>query len=329
MNATRTPFFLAMAAALGLGACSSSDGFDSACYENAAACVDPTGAHNTYVINELILPTSAIEAGQMGLNVDANEGIDNAVGNIIQAISQIGPQIDVAQAFNDFLADGTWILLIDVQATDLRNASGAVGRMLPGINPAISPCTTEDDCGKHLVPGTQFDVDHSVPFKADIVGSIENGTLLAGPNKASIYIDLKDALPIAPFTLNAVGVKTETSTAPDSAHGVLAGGVHAEEFKDAVYPVFVAIVERDCTAGASPCCEADSPGEAILESLNIDDDCVMTEAELRQSSALEFAFRPDVDLLDATGAYNPGADGVLDSVSLGALFRAIPAQFEM
>lgn len=52
-------------------------------------------------------------------------------------------------------------------------------------------------------------------------------------------------------------------------------------------------------------------------------DCRITPEELIRL----FGPYPDLDLLDETGAFNPGQDGVLDSTSIGIGFTAVPAAF--
>jgi hypothetical protein len=42
---------------------------------------------------------------------------------------------------------------------------------------------------------------------------------------------------------------------------------------------------------------------------------------------LMVAGSPDLDLLDASGKFNPGQDGVKDSYSMGLGFTCVPAKF--
>jgi hypothetical protein len=80
-------------------------------------------------------------------------------------------------------------------------------------------------------------------------------------------------------------------------------------------------VDADCG------CTAGSAGEFILNLFDTDDDCSVSVEELQNSDLVASILNPDLDLLDEAGNYNPGVDGIADSLSLGLGFSATTAVF--
>jgi hypothetical protein len=94
-----------------------------------------------------------------------------------------------------------------------------------------------------------------------------------------------------------------------------------------VYPQvaagFTAILHAD------PGCPLHCTGSALtLENLfDTDHDGVISTAEVSASALLQALFAPDVDLLDASGHFNPRQDHVTDSLSLGVGLTCVGASF--
>jgi hypothetical protein len=77
-------------------------------------------------------------------------------------------------------------------------------------------------------------------------------------------------------------------------------------------------------------CEDGSAGASVLTFFDTDGDCLIPVAELMENSLIEATLRnPDLDLLDATGAFNPNDDGVPDSLSLAIGFTAVGGTFPL
>jgi len=78
------------------------------------------------------------------------------------------------------------------------------------------------------------------------------------------------------------------------------------------------------------CCEPDSTGEKILDLFDENPtDCQVSLEEIKTSSLIASFLAPDVDMLDKDGLVNPRQDGVLDSLSLGVAFEAVPGTFTL
>ena len=65
----------------------------------------------------------------------------------------------------------------------------------------------------------------------------------------------------------------------------------------------------------------------VLPLLDSDGNGTITVAEFESNPLLMMAVSPDLDLLDASGKFNPNQDGVKDSYSMGLGFTCAPAIF--
>ncbi|HTJ44190.1 MAG TPA: hypothetical protein VL463_18930, partial [Kofleriaceae bacterium] len=65
---------------LSTGACGGSSGDDT-------QTVNPAGTAHTYVVDRVLLPTKSGEGNKYGLDLDGDGNIDNALGNILSALS--------------------------------------------------------------------------------------------------------------------------------------------------------------------------------------------------------------------------------------------------
>ena len=65
----------------------------------------------------------------------------------------------------------------------------------------------------------------------------------------------------------------------------------------------------------------------LLQTFDSDHNGAITVQELENHPLLMIVLSPDLDLLDASGKFNPNQDGVKDSYSLGLGFTCVPAAF--
>jgi hypothetical protein len=103
-------------------------------------------------------------------------------------------------------------------------------------------------------------------------------------------------------------------------NGKLGGGVSVEEFRGKLLPALA--------DGLNQVVASDSPvASALLQAFDVDNDKIITAQELEKNIILMIAISPDLDLLDSSGEFNPGQDGVNDSYSIGLGFTCLPASF--
>lgn len=221
----------------------------------------PTGPHYRYVVDHVTLPSTA----QPG----------NAFATGLASLADAG--FDVQGAMDRALADGSIILLVDLQVDELTDSTASVA-ILAGTQPSPSPCTAPEDtvCGHHL-DGTGSFVTTvfapGLPVDAPLLGSIASGALaahgqsqmfaLALFGNLQLLVQLGDVLittsAVSPAELD-VHLSALVSEYAWDDHSLLsiAGGLGVE---------LPELVARDCTSPSTPpgCgCGAGSLGAQLL-----------------------------------------------------------------
>jgi len=301
---------------------------------NRAPELDPSGTVTTYVIDGITVPTTQPQAREIGLDLDGDDEIDNALGGIFATVGALSPDSDAQASVDQAVADGTTIMLAAVQATSLSSAQGAGLFVLLGDNPSTPPCTDAADmlCGHHLDGATSFDVSAESPPGSLVTGGITDGRFVGGPGAVTVEVSVIDGAD--PLRLALVGARADVRVSESGLmSGVLAGGLTQDEIEGTVLPSLGALLEQvagpDCTGTTPPCCVADSSGAQIYEIFDTNMDCTLSASEVAESSLVATIFALDVDLFDANGDFHPNSDGVLDALSVGVGFSGVPASFEL
>jgi hypothetical protein len=301
--------------------------------------VDPTGTNSQYVMSEILLPTTAAQANQYGLNLDGDEQgrPDNALGQILSTLANQSGDVDLQGAIDEQVADGSIIILANIKATALTMASGVGVWIFLGANPSPAACTDVNDmtCGKHLTGSASFDLDAASPTDALLVGQIVGGKLNAGPGNVTIQISLVEGGDS--LTLNLIGARLEIGSvsATGLMSGKLGGAVTDADLQNNILPalndILADTINEDCTGTATSTdacgCAEGATGRTLLDLFDEDDTCDVTLQELKDNSLISSLLAPDVDLLDGSGNFNPRSDGVKDSLSLGLAFTGVGATF--
>jgi len=321
---------LALVLALPFGACGDDGGNDF----NHAPELDPDGTVTTYVIDSVTVPTTQQEARAIGLDLDGDDEIDNALGGIFATVGALSPDSDAQASVDQAVADGTTIMLAAVQATSLDAAKGAGLFVALGEHPSTPACTDAADmvCGHHLDGATSFDVSADSPADSLVTGNIANGRFVGGPGAVIVEVAVVDGAD--PLRLHLVGARADVQVSDSGLmSGVLAGGLTQEEIDSTVLPSLGTLLDQvagpDCTGTAPPCCVADSSGAQIYELFDTNMDCTISESEIATSSLVATIFALDVDLFDGNGDFHPKSDGVFDALSVGVAFTGVPAVFQL
>ncbi len=323
---------LATSASLALVACGGDDGDGG---DNTPVEIDPNGTHTKFVVNNLTVPKSAAEASAVALDLNGDGRVDNALGGLLGALVTQA-DLDLQTSVDEQLDDATFSLLVSMQATSLANANGAGAFMFFGENPMPAACTDPMDpltCGKHLAGDASFDIAANSPTDAKIGGLIAGGAFSGGPGKVSIELPLGDG---APLRLDLIAAYMEVD-ASDTAlmSGKLSGAITEDDVNNELMPavqVLIAnIITDDCTPVGEDCgCVEGSTAITVLNFFDTDGNCEVPLQELNENSLIGATIlNPDLDLLDETGAFNPGVDGIDDSLSIGIGFTAVPATFTL
>jgi hypothetical protein len=305
--------------------------------------VDPAGTDTQFVVDELLLPTTATQANMFGINLDGDDQgrPDNALGSILSTLASQG-DADLQGAVDEQIAMGDIVLLANVKATDLTMATGVGTWIYLGENPSVDPCDDIDDmvCGNHLDGTASFDVSADSPRDALVVGNVLGGQYTGGPGTITIELSLIEG---SSLTLDLIGAQIEVQqmSATGLMSGKIGGAITEQDLNNTVLPALVDILADtfvdDCPEPrtAPDCCEDGSTGQTLMDLFDEDDTCEVTLLELQNNSLISSLLAPDVDLLDCPSAdsdpsecaFFPRQDEVKDSLSLGIGFSAVPGTF--
>jgi hypothetical protein len=278
-----------------------------------------TGTHHHYVINKITWPTTSTEARMMGFDLDGDGSVNNQLGQDMATLS--GQGFDVQTAQDAEVARGLVLMLADVQATDLTTATDVGFTTYAGENPNPPACNGSADtvCGHHLDGTASFDVA-AMPRETPIVGAIAAGQYTGGPGKLPVELSVVTSAPVS-TTLIGAHAKL-TATANGITQGIIGGAIPSTDIDMKIYPAmavsFNAVVARDCTDLANPpgCgCAQNSNGATLIQYFDTNQNCDITDTELKNNALIMNLFAPDVTI-----------DGQM-GLSVGFAFTAVGATF--
>jgi hypothetical protein len=295
------------------------------------------GDDSQYVVSSILLPATPQELTQFSHDFYNNKTYPNQIGTALRSVNVLG-KVDLQPQLNKAVAIGEVVLLINARTQSQVSAKNSGSWLFLGDNDQITPpaCTDPEDltsCSKHLDGNGVFTLSATSPLDSLLRGKVQAGTFAGGPGEVILPLSLSPDAP--PLELHLVGAHTKFSfDANDLVQGSLAGGIPTEEMNTVVLPgvhqLVSTIIARDCQ-GPGPgesCCMANSTGSKVLEFLNTDSDCMVTEAEFTGHQLIRQLLGPDVDLMNGS-EYGPNKDKVLDAVSIGLGFTAVKASFDL
>ncbi len=269
-----------------------------------------TGILSHLVTNKLTLPKSQEETQAFALNVDGDpqQHPDNMFGEMLTLLASLTPGLEIQSTLDEVINTGQLVSLHVVKADDPLNDPSVSWAIFLGQKTTSAPSFDGTD---------KFTLDAAAPADQPIVGSISNAHFAGGPGTAHVEMILLGQL----VEVNLVGVLLEADlNANGCANGRLGGGVTAEEFKGKLLPALadgLNQIIKSNTAAANP----------LLQALDSNNNGTITTQELENNPLLMIAISPDLDLLDASGKFNPNQDGVKDSYSVGLGFTCVTANF--
>jgi len=269
-----------------------------------------TGTQYHFVTNKLLIPTTQAQAQAYALNLDGNQQnhTQNLLGGLLSLLTKAAPGLDLQSTVDQAVNGGQLVSLHVVKAADLQNAPSVSWSIYQGQKTQSAPKFDGSD---------KFTLDPAGPTSTPIVGSLTNGHFTGGPGTARITLYLLGT----PVDVNLIGVRVEADLSVQGCtNGKLGGGVTVDEFRSKLLPAIVdglnGIIKTDPAMSAP-----------ILQFLDSDHNGTISIQELENNPLLMAAISPDLDLLDASGKFNPGQDGVKDSYSAGLGFTCVPATF--
>ncbi len=273
----------------------------------------PSGPHTGYVVDSVSVPDDK------PFDLDGNGVKDNALGQVLGILS--GQGFDVQGSLDEAVAQGTIILLYDLQTPDFTTAAGAGLSIRLGDNPTPAACTDAADlvCGNHLEGGASFDIAAASPSDAGVDGKIAGGVFNGGPGNFTLQIALAGSDPIS---LDLIGARAKATgiTANGIGEVLLGGAISEQQLNDEVLPAIHAqlgpIIAEDCDVAAGPPdCGCVDTGATIIDFFDDDGDCGVTLDEIKNNGLIQSVLSPDVTI-----------DGV-DALSLTVRTTAVSASF--
>ena len=319
--------FVCIVGALSLGLVACGGGGD----DDGGGTIDPTGTAHTYVAATLNLPENAAEAMMLGLDIDnkANDGVDNQLGMVLGSIGALAPDLDLQMSVDQQIAEGQIILLANLKAKDLTNASGVGFYVYLGDNPNPPACTDANDmvCGRHLTGSASFSIAASSPTDAAIAGRIVNGKFTGGPGTVNLQIALSGGVPID-LPLQKAKAELNSITATGWTSGKIGGAISQADIDNNVVPAIGDTVrnsfDETCATNTqggtmtNMCmCQMGMTGETLRGLFDkMPYDCNITNAEVQM--VVSGFLTPDIDL---------NGDGTNDALSLGIGVTSVGATF--
>jgi hypothetical protein len=274
----------------------------------------PVETRHQFVSNTVTVPMSHSQSQELALNLDgdAQGQPDNLLGQLFATFLDISPEFELQSTANEMITSGQVVMLHAVVANDLANDADVHWSVLQGQ--ASSPPSFD---------GTDvFTVDTSFAARSSVLpGAITNGHFIGGPGSARIQLVFLDV----PIALDLIGVRLEADVnATGCTNGRIGGGIRQEDFLNTFLPAIALGLNQ--TIAAEP---ATTFSQSVLAVFDGDGNGTISNDELQNNFLLNLATTPDLDLLDASGNFNPGQDGIRDSLSIGLGFTCVPASFNV
>ena len=269
-----------------------------------------TGVQYHFVTNKLQIPTTQAQTQAFALDVDGDpqQRPDNLFGTLLTLLTSAVPSLELQSSLDQVINSGQLVSLHMVKADDPLNDPSVSWFIFLGQKTLSAPSFDGSD---------KFTLNPLTPANAPIVGVLTNGHFTGGPGTAHIQIFLLGQ----PVEVDLFGVRLEADlNAQGCVTGKLGGGVTGDEFRG---NLLQAIAD-----GLNQIIKADQAlANTLLLVFDSNRNGIITIQELENNPLLMLAISPDLDLLDDSGKFNPGQDGVKDSYSVGLGFTCVPATF--
>lgn len=269
-----------------------------------------TGVQYHFVTSQLLIPTTREQTQSFAVNVagDPQNKTQNMLGQFLTLLTSAAPGLQLQSTLDQAVSSGQLVSLHVMKASDPLNAPTVSWSIFEGQKTTAAPKFDGSD---------KFTLDPAAPVSPPLVGALVNGHFSGGPGTARLQIYLLGK----PVEADLIGVRIEADvSAKGCANGKLGGGMTVDEFRGKLLPTIVDGLNLVIKANKTV-------ADTVLPVLDSNRDGAVSVQEIEGNPMLTLAVSPDLDLLDGTGKFNPGQDGVKDSYSLGLGFTCVPANF--
>lgn len=263
-----------------------------------------------FVTSKLTIPTTQAQSDSLGLNIDGDpqNQADNLFGNLLTLINSTISDLEMQSTIDQAISNGEIVTLHSFKTNDPLNTSSATWSVLLGQTSQGAPRFDGTD---------QFTLYPGAPTNTQITGTLTNGHFAGGPGEVRAQIMMLGSR----IDVGLIGVRVEADVNEKGCtNGKLGGGIAVSEFRSTVLPALATGLNQ--VVSANP-----DMANNIMSIFDTDQNGSITADELENNFIIKLATTPDIDLLDATGKFNPRQDGVKDSMSIGMGFTCAPAVF--
>jgi hypothetical protein len=298
-----------------------------------------TGARHDFVVSEIAVPTSSMEAHENGVDLDGDGEIDNKLGSILTLFAQIGVTADINLDLNQRIAAGEVLLLGRLHESG--NADGVISLQTLQGTPTMSPPAFDGSDNLTIDPSNPLDLLTCGTWIAPQLTTDASRLHLLipvpmfGPTFVAYgWYDLHNARVQTVADPNNPFYATSAATATTWTDVMVGGGLTQDQILNDILPAMVVAVNDLIALGGADAdtvvvlfdgnCVvlADVPAcQSVVAGVGACDDTanppVITLTELQCNALLHSAFAPDVD---------SDGDGENDLVSFGyRIVSAVPA----
>lgn len=270
----------------------------------------PVSVRYHFVTSKLLIPTTKDQADSFAINLDGDpqNTRDNLFGGLLTLLTSASPDLGVQSTVDQAINAGQIVTLHTLQTSDLSESANASWSVYLGHTAPSAPRFDGSDT---------FTVDSAGPVNSVLRGPIVKGHFSGGPGEVRAQLVVLGTT----IDIGLIGVRLEADVSEKGCqNGRLGGGITVSELNSKVLPALAAGINQ-----LSPAAKA--AGGTLLTTLDANGDGTITGEELGQNVLVKLATTPDLDLLDASGKFNPRQDGVNDSMSVGLGFACAPATF--
>jgi len=222
------------------------------------ACLATTSAHATnyvrsYLVNNMLLPTSSSQANSYGIDLDGDNLVDNSFGQVLAALAAQG--FDFNGSTDVAVASGSIVHLVHLQSTDALFANDAAAQAtwcigVPTAKPPLFNGTENPACA-----------DTSGIFVAALAGSsFTSPAPFTTPNPVSL--DIKLAFGTTNFILPVLNARLSfaTNAAGNISFGQVNGSIPHSDLTNNFLPAIAnacdASIQSDPSSNFSTLCKS-------------------------------------------------------------------------